>query len=108
MDSEHVANDMVEFSGEASNQRKDIELFCSAQGRVVSNAWQVFKDRVEMAVISPLAMLQSYYQTPNKLMKKRNDKLLDYDNWSIRLRTLEGQQASVGVLHGIDWFLKVC
>ena len=41
---------------------------------------------METQVIQPLNRLVVMFQGPHKVIKKRHDKLLDYDNSSIRLK----------------------
>ena len=50
------------------------------------------KESVEFKVITPLNRLLTMFQGPIKVIKKRHDKLLDYDNLSSRVKNIRDQE----------------
>ncbi|XP_078587056.1 dynamin-binding protein-like isoform X1 [Branchiostoma floridae x Branchiostoma japonicum] len=74
-----VAEDITDFYAEKAN-RQDIENYRTAYRTIVSTHLPKYKSFVEERVVSPLTALVLMYQAPNKLIQKRYDKMLDYDN----------------------------
>ncbi|XP_046709642.1 dynamin-binding protein isoform X3 [Silurus meridionalis] len=61
-------------------QQLDPERFQRAHRCISDKQFTEFKERTEALVISPLNQLLSMFAGPHKLIQKRFDKLLDYDN----------------------------
>lgn len=59
---------------------QDVDEFRTTQRLIMSQYWSEFKTVVENRVNTPLKALLDLFQGPCKLIEKRNDKLLDYDN----------------------------
>ncbi|XP_019615513.1 PREDICTED: dynamin-binding protein-like isoform X1 [Branchiostoma belcheri] len=74
-----VAEDITDFYAEKAN-RQEIENYRTAYRTIVSTHLPKYKTFVEERVVSPLTSLVLMYQAPNKLIQKRYDKMLDYDN----------------------------
>lgn len=77
---EHIANYY-----EDQRTRKDVDSFRTIQRNIRTTVWPEFKTTVEVKLIKPLTALLHLYEGPNKLIEKRNDKLLDYDSASQRV-----------------------
>lgn len=50
-------------------------------------------------VLGPLTKLQKYLETPNKLIQKRNDKLLDYEFAKSNMEKLNDRNIITQVRH---------
>ncbi|CAH1258331.1 DNMBP [Branchiostoma lanceolatum] len=74
-----VAEDITDFYADKAN-RQDIENYRTAYRTLVSTHLPKYKRFVEERVVSPLTALVLMYPAPNKLIQKRYDKMLDYDN----------------------------
>ena len=57
-----------------------------------------------MNVITPLNRLLAMFQGPVKVIKKRYDKLLDYDNLSSRVKNLRDSEQQ---LHSVSVFSNI-
>lgn len=74
---------LSEIMGAFYNDRRndqDVDEFRTTQRLIMNQYWQDFKTVVERRVTTPLLALLELFQGPSKLIEKRNDKLLDYDN----------------------------
>ncbi|XP_041116664.1 dynamin-binding protein-like isoform X2 [Polyodon spathula] len=58
----------------------DLESFQKAHRCISDQRFTTFKERTESLVISPLNQLLTMFAGPHKLIQKRFDKLLDYNN----------------------------
>ncbi|XP_066278055.1 dynamin-binding protein-like isoform X3 [Branchiostoma lanceolatum] len=74
-----VAEDITDFYADKAN-RQDIENYRTAYRTLNSTHLPKYKSFVEERVVSPLTALVLMYPAPNKLIQKRYDKMLDYDN----------------------------
>lgn len=78
--------DLFQFSevlGAFYMERKndqDVDEFRTTQRLIMNHYWVDFKNVVERRVTMPLMSLLDLFEGPCKLIEKRNDKLLDYDN----------------------------
>ncbi|KAM9425146.1 LOW QUALITY PROTEIN: dynamin-binding protein [Pholidichthys leucotaenia] len=62
------------------NSSLDLERFQRAHRCISDKQFTQFKERTEALVINPLTQLLLMFAGPHKLIQKRRDKLLDYDN----------------------------
>ncbi|XP_047673259.1 dynamin-binding protein isoform X3 [Tachysurus fulvidraco] len=70
----------------------DPERFQRAHRCISDKQFTEFKERMEALVISPLNQLLSMFAGPHKLIQKRFDKLLDYDNCKERAERLKDKR----------------
>lgn len=70
----------------------DPERFQSAHRSISDKQFTQFKERTEALVISPLTQLLLMFAGPHKLIQKRFDKLLDYDNCKERADRLKDRR----------------
>ncbi|KAM6951088.1 dynamin-binding protein [Aplochiton taeniatus] len=70
----------------------DPERFQRAHRSVSDKQFTQFKERTEALVISPLTQLLLMFAGPHKLIQKRFDKLLDYDNCKERAERLKDRR----------------
>ncbi|KAG7325060.1 hypothetical protein KOW79_011376 [Hemibagrus wyckioides] len=70
----------------------DPERFQRAHRCISDKQFTEFKERTEALVISPLNQLLSMFAGPHKLIQKRFDKLLDYDNCKERAERLKDKR----------------
>lgn len=98
-----LCNDLADFTSESGSTseamaRSFLEAFIRAMDNfknvtvsaLLAHSWVLFEKlvtllslqilRIENRVLVPLYKLQSLFQGPNKLIKKRYDKMLDFDN----------------------------
>lgn len=75
----HLGEVLATFYMERSSDQ-DVDEFRTTQRLILSQYWDEFKIVVERRVTAPLMTLIELFQGPSKLIEKRNDKLLDYDN----------------------------
>ena len=63
------------------------------------NSFSTFiqKNKVETSVVKPLSSLLLMFQGPVKVMKKRYDKLLDYESTSSRIKGLRESEITKAV-----------
>ncbi|XP_072522794.1 dynamin-binding protein isoform X3 [Salminus brasiliensis] len=73
-------------------QQLDPERFQRAHRCISDKQFTEFKERTEALVISPLTQLLSMFAGPHKLIQKRFDKLLDYDNCKERADRLKDKR----------------
>uniref|UniRef100_A0A672N3X5 Dynamin-binding protein n=1 Tax=Sinocyclocheilus grahami TaxID=75366 RepID=A0A672N3X5_SINGR len=73
-------------------QHMDPERFQRAHRCISDNQFTEFKERTEALVITPLTQLLSMFAGPHKLIQKRRDKLLDYDNCKERAERLKDKR----------------
>ncbi|XP_066520490.1 dynamin-binding protein isoform X2 [Hoplias malabaricus] len=73
-------------------QQPDPECFQRAHRCISDKQFTQFKERTEALVISPLTQLLSMFAGPHKLIQKRFDKLLDYDNCKERADRLKDKR----------------
>uniref|UniRef100_A0AAR2LRR3 Dynamin-binding protein n=1 Tax=Pygocentrus nattereri TaxID=42514 RepID=A0AAR2LRR3_PYGNA len=73
-------------------QQLDPERFQRAHRCISDKQFTQFKERTEALVISPLTQLLSMFAGPHKLIQKRFDKLLDYDNCKERADRLKDKR----------------
>ncbi|XP_053094652.1 dynamin-binding protein isoform X4 [Pangasianodon hypophthalmus] len=73
-------------------QQLDPERFQRAHRCISDKQFTEFKERTEALVISPLTQLLSMFAGPHKLIQKRFDKLLDYDNCKERAERLKDKR----------------
>ncbi|TSK14757.1 Dynamin-binding protein [Bagarius yarrelli] len=73
-------------------QQLDSECFQRAHRSISDKQFTEFKERTEALVISPLTQLLSMFAGPHKLIQKRFDKLLDYDNCKERAERLKDKR----------------
>ncbi|XP_026132314.1 dynamin-binding protein isoform X2 [Carassius auratus] len=73
-------------------QHMDPERFQRAHRCISDNQFTEFKERTEALVISPLTQLLNMFAGPHKLIQKRRDKLLDYDNCKERAERLKDKR----------------
>ncbi|XP_022524676.2 dynamin-binding protein isoform X1 [Astyanax mexicanus] len=73
-------------------QQLDPERFQRAHRCISDKQFTQFKERTETLVISPLTQLLSMFAGPHKLIQKRFDKLLDYDNCKERADRLKDKR----------------
>ena len=85
---EIVANDIADYYGDCKD-KEDVKQFCNTHNVITSQLFDQFKYQADLQVISPLNQLLYRFQAPALIMKKRNDKLLDYDSISSRLKNLK-------------------
>ncbi|XP_031417567.1 dynamin-binding protein isoform X3 [Clupea harengus] len=71
----------------------DPERFQRAHRCISDKQFTDFKERTETLVIKPLNQLLSMFAGPHKLIQKRFDKLLDYDNCKERSERLRERRA---------------
>ncbi|ELU16231.1 hypothetical protein CAPTEDRAFT_105924, partial [Capitella teleta] len=83
---ELLANDIADFYGD--KERSQVEQFCKVHNTVAATLLEQFKSSIESCVIVPLNRLLLMFQGPTKVIKKRHDKLLDFDNFNARLKGL--------------------
>nr|CAD7396633.1 unnamed protein product [Timema cristinae] len=67
----------------------EVDRYQSIHNRIYSHFWMDFKSSVERRVMDPLNTLLAYFDGPEKLVQKRNDKLLDYDGYCARADKLK-------------------
>ncbi|XP_063077999.1 dynamin-binding protein isoform X2 [Engraulis encrasicolus] len=72
---------------------QDPERFQRAHRCISDKQFTDFKERTETLVIQPLIQLLSMFAGPHKLIQKRFDKLLDYDNCKERSERLRERRA---------------
>ncbi|KAL2078012.1 hypothetical protein ACEWY4_025697 [Coilia grayii] len=72
---------------------QDPERFQRAHRCISDKQFTDFKERTETLVIQPLNQLLSMFAGPHKLIQKRFDKLLDYDNCKERSERLRERRA---------------
>ena len=53
---------------------------------LIKDLFLLQKEEVENKVLLPLNQLLAMFQGPNKVIKKRHDKLLDYDNLASKVQ----------------------
>ncbi|KAK3559463.1 hypothetical protein QTP86_013640 [Hemibagrus guttatus] len=70
----------------------DPERFQRAHRCISDKQFTEFKERTEALVISPLTQLLSMFAGPHKLIQKRFDKLLDYDNCKERAERMKDKR----------------
>ncbi|XP_075884231.1 dynamin-binding protein isoform X2 [Nelusetta ayraudi] len=70
----------------------DPERFQRAHRCISDNQFAQFKERTETLVINPLTQLLLMFAGPHKLIQKRFDKLLDYDNCKERAERLKDRR----------------
>ncbi|XP_030631903.1 dynamin-binding protein [Chanos chanos] len=70
----------------------DPEAFQRAHRCISDRQFTEFKERTEALVITPLNQLLSMFTGPHKLIQKRFDKLLDYDNCKERADRLKDKR----------------
>ncbi|KAG7492520.1 hypothetical protein MATL_G00014840 [Megalops atlanticus] len=70
----------------------DPERFQRAHRCISDKQFTQFKERTENLVISPLTQLLSMFAGPHKLIQKRFDKLLDYDNCKERAERMKDKR----------------
>uniref|UniRef100_A0A8C2AL07 Dynamin-binding protein n=1 Tax=Cyprinus carpio TaxID=7962 RepID=A0A8C2AL07_CYPCA len=73
-------------------QHMDPERFQRAHRCISDNQFTEFKERTEALVITPLTQLLNMFAGPHKLIQKRRDKLLDYDNCKERAERLKDKR----------------
>ncbi|XP_062859111.1 dynamin-binding protein isoform X2 [Trichomycterus rosablanca] len=73
-------------------QQLDPERFQRAHRCISDKQFTEFKERTEALIISPLNQLLSMFAGPHKLIQKRFDKLLDYDNCKERAERLKDKR----------------
>ncbi|KAK7134900.1 hypothetical protein R3I93_018113 [Phoxinus phoxinus] len=70
----------------------DPERFQRAHRCISDKQFTEFKERTEDLVITPLTQLLNMFAGPHKLIQKRRDKLLDYDNCKERAERLKDKR----------------
>ncbi|KAM3859662.1 dynamin-binding protein [Diretmus argenteus] len=70
----------------------DPERFQRAHRSISDKQFTKFKERTEALVINPLTQLLLMFAGPHKLIQKRFDKLLDYDNCKERAERLKDRR----------------
>ncbi|XP_061665974.1 dynamin-binding protein isoform X3 [Syngnathoides biaculeatus] len=70
----------------------DPERFQRAHRCISDKQFTEFKERTEVLVINPLTQLLLMFAGPHKLVQKRFDKLLDYDNCKERAERLKDRR----------------
>lgn len=70
----------------------DPERFQRAHRSISDKQFTHFKERTEALVVSPLTQLLLMFAGPHKLIQKRFDKLLDYDNCKERAERLKDRR----------------
>uniref|UniRef100_A0A672LEJ3 Dynamin-binding protein n=1 Tax=Sinocyclocheilus grahami TaxID=75366 RepID=A0A672LEJ3_SINGR len=73
-------------------QHMDPERFQRAHRCISDKQFTEFKERTEALVITPLTQLLNMFAGPHKLIQKRRDKLLDYDNCKERAERLKDKR----------------
>ncbi|RWS26099.1 dynamin-binding protein-like protein, partial [Leptotrombidium deliense] len=73
----HISEEIASFYAEKSKQ-VEVDELRRIDRLILTDFWEEMKVNVEENVISILKQLLSKFQTPNKLIDKRNDKFLDY------------------------------
>ncbi|XP_073683998.1 dynamin-binding protein, partial [Garra rufa] len=73
-------------------QHMDPERFQRAHRCISDKQFTEFKERTEALVIAPLTQLLNMFAGPHKLIQKRRDKLLDYDNCKERAERLKDKR----------------
>ncbi|XP_039521016.1 dynamin-binding protein isoform X3 [Pimephales promelas] len=73
-------------------QQMDPERFQRAHRCISDKQFTEFKERTEDLVITPLTQLLNMFAGPHKLIQKRRDKLLDYDNCKERAERLKDKR----------------
>nr|XP_055032448.1 dynamin-binding protein isoform X1 [Misgurnus anguillicaudatus]XP_055032449.1 dynamin-binding protein isoform X1 [Misgurnus anguillicaudatus]XP_055032450.1 dynamin-binding protein isoform X1 [Misgurnus anguillicaudatus] len=73
-------------------QQMDPERFQKAHRCISDKQFTEFKERTEALVIAPLTQLLNMFAGPHKLILKRKDKLLDYDNCKERAERLKDKR----------------
>ncbi|XP_026102317.1 dynamin-binding protein-like isoform X1 [Carassius auratus] len=73
-------------------QHVDPERFQRAHRCISDKQFTEFKERTEALVITPLTQLLNMFAGPHKLIQKRRDKLLDYDNCKERAERLKDKR----------------
>ncbi|XP_051958962.1 dynamin-binding protein-like isoform X2 [Xyrauchen texanus] len=73
-------------------QQMDPERFQKAHRCISDKQFTEFKERTEALVITPLTQLLNMFTGPHKLIQKRRDKLLDYDNCKERAERLKDKR----------------
>jgi hypothetical protein len=79
---EQISIDVHDFYDEESSQVGDL---CVAYSNITASLFTKFKADVERYVVPPLNSLLLMFQGPMNVIRKRYDKLLDYENASKRL-----------------------
>ncbi|XP_050979784.1 dynamin-binding protein isoform X2 [Labeo rohita] len=74
------------------HQQTDPERFQKAHRCISDKQFTEFKERTEALVIAPLTQLLNMFAGPHKLILKRRDKLLDYDNCKERAERLKDKR----------------
>ncbi|XP_077056698.1 dynamin-binding protein isoform X4 [Siphateles boraxobius] len=72
--------------------KMDPERFQRAHRCISDKQFTEFKERTEDLVITPLTQLLNMFAGPHKLIQKRRDKLLDYDNCKERAERLKDKR----------------
>ncbi|XP_016385952.1 dynamin-binding protein isoform X2 [Sinocyclocheilus rhinocerous] len=73
-------------------QHMDPERFQRAHRCISDKQFTEFKERTDALVITPLTQLLNMFAGPHKLIQKRRDKLLDYDNCKERAERLKDKR----------------
>uniref|UniRef100_A0A8C2CV14 Dynamin-binding protein n=1 Tax=Cyprinus carpio TaxID=7962 RepID=A0A8C2CV14_CYPCA len=73
-------------------QHMEPERFQRAHRCISDKQFTEFKERTEALVITPLTQLLNMFAGPHKLIQKRRDKLLDYDNCKERAERLKDKR----------------
>ncbi|XP_072413307.1 LOW QUALITY PROTEIN: dynamin-binding protein [Chiloscyllium punctatum] len=85
-----VAMSILDMYGEKNHP--DLESFQRAHRFISDNLFTNFKERAESLVIAPLNQLLGMCAGPHKLIIKRFDKLLDYNNCKERAEKLKDRK----------------
>ena len=74
----HFSEDIATLYGDRS-QQQEVNEYRETQRILLTEYWQEMKKILQENIMSVLNELLNRFQRPNKLIDKRNDKLLDYD-----------------------------
>lgn len=84
-----LSNAIGDFYGERRHQAEVVEL-AACHKQMLEQFWTDFKGAVERDSLSVLNTLLTKFQTPQHLIEKRCDKLLDFDSCNKRAEANKG------------------
>ncbi|KAK3102404.1 hypothetical protein FSP39_011155 [Pinctada imbricata] len=76
---ENLVADIIDFYDD-KQQSPTVQQFQQAQQKIDNTFLPEFLENVSVLVVSPLTKLTQMFDGPTKVIQKRYDKLLDYDN----------------------------
>ncbi|ESO00404.1 hypothetical protein HELRODRAFT_192610 [Helobdella robusta] len=71
------------------------DMFIRISQKISPKNFREFKEKVESVIMPALTNLLQTFRGPSKIIRKRHDKLLDYDNVNARLKSLSDINSSI-------------